>query len=131
MCALHYLRFATSRPARYARGATLGLFGPAYAYRDREQTPEWLRAALAEEIEWFEWNLRVPRQFGVVTRRSRRPYAGVCWFRSDAREAIRHADAISALLDECGVPLSRIVTETPGDIVWRDDQQVVAIPRLH
>ncbi len=114
-----------------ARGATLGIFAPAYGFRNREQTPEWLRAGLAEEIDWFERNLDVPGRFGVVTRRSPRPYAGICWFRSDAREAIRHADAIAALLNECGVPLARIVSEAPGEIVWRDDQQVVAIPRLH
>lgn len=129
MCAERFIRFATATPAPCTRGAIYGLFRPAYAWRDWAETPDWLRAALAEEIRWFEVNLAVPRRFGVVTRRSNRSHAGVCWFTGEARAAIRHADALAALLAECGVPLSRIVSEAPGDIVWRDGQQIVAIPR--
>lgn len=129
MCAAYYIRFATDRAAPWTRGATFGLFGPAYEARDSGALPDWLRAAIGEEIGWFEANLAVPSRFGVVTRRSDRAYGGVCWFRDAARDAIRHADTLAALVIEAGAPLTRLVSESPGDIVWRDDQQIVAMPR--
>ena len=131
MCAGHFIRFETARAAPMTRGATYGLFLPAYSATRASAAPEWLRGAIREELDWFETNLAVPRRFGVVTRKSARSHAGVCWFRDDARACIRHADMLAALVEEAGVPLARIVSQTPGDIVWRDDQQVVAIPRPH
>jgi hypothetical protein len=131
MCAECYLRFETACPAPRTRAATYGLFRPAYAAMDAAALPEWLRGAIREELDWFEMNLAVPRRFGVVTRKSARGHAGVCWFRDDARACIRHANALAALVEEAGVALARVVSQTPGDIVWRDDQQIVAIPRMH
>lgn len=123
-----YIRFVAPRALRSAR-ADCGIFGPAYAFRDSRTTPSYLRDEIAREIAWFCDRLPVPQRFGVVTRKSRRPYAGICWFRDDARDAIAHADTLTALLGECDVPIIRIATAQPGDIVYRDDMQIVAMPR--
>lgn len=130
MCATFYIRFATSRPASASRGATDGVFRPAYDAARAPEVPEWLRGAIREEIDWFEDHLAIPRRFGVVTRKSRRAYAGVCWFRDDARECVRRADMLAALVEAAGVPIARLVSDAPGDIVWRDENQIVAIPRV-
>lgn len=121
-----YIRFVTPRRAHLARGVPEGVFGACV-----RGAPDWLNDAIDEEYRWFNENLDAPRRFGVVTRKSNRPYAGVCWFRDEARDCIRHAYALSALLEEAGVPVTRLVTDAPGDIVWRDAQQVVAMPRRH
>ena len=123
-----FIRFVAPRALRTAQ-ADCGIFGPAYACRDDQATPRYLRNQLAEELAWFCGGLPVPSRFGVTTRKSKRPYAGVCWFRDDAREAIARAHALAALLDECDVPIARVMTDQPGDIVYRDAMQVVAIPR--
>lgn len=127
MCAMLYVRFIAPVALSRAR-ADAGIFGPAYAARRSPTVPEWLRGAIAEEIAWFEERLDVPERFGVVTRRSARPYAGVCWFRPEAQEPIAHAYALKALLDEAGTPIRVATSAAPGDIVWRDASQIVAIP---
>lgn len=123
-----YLRFIAPRALRRVQ-ADAGLFGPAYAYRNWQGTPYWLRRALAEEIDWFEWHLPVPDKFGIRTRKSRRDYAGICWFRSDAEVAVQHAWTLALLLGEAGVPISTVHTSRPGQIVYRDPMQIVALPR--
>ena len=128
MAAQFYVRFIAPRRLRAAR-AYAGLFGPAYAASRAESVDGWLRAAIREEIDWFEGNLDVPARFGVVTRKSKRPFAGVCWFRPEAQDQIAHAYALKALLDLAGMPIAVTRSAAPGDIVWRDRAQVVAIPR--
>ncbi len=123
-----YVRFVTPRASCAAR-ADRGLFGPAYWFRDNRGAPQYLRDAIADEIDWFRAYLPVPDRFGVVTRRSQRPYAGICWYRDNARNAIAHSHALRWLLAECDLPTGQIVTDYPGDIVYRDDQQIVAMPR--
>ncbi|MCB2096306.1 MAG: hypothetical protein AB7F91_02680 [Parvularculaceae bacterium] len=128
MAAQFYVRFVSRRPIAHAR-ADYGIFGPAYAASRDQRLPDWLRGAIREELDWYEANLDVPARFGVVTRRSRRPSAGVCWFRPEAQAQIAHAYRLRALLDIAGAPIAVVTTNAPGDIVWRDENQIVAIPR--
>ncbi len=134
MCARKYIRFTSPFRARQTRGALTGVFQPAYALRDGyrpiggEAAAPWLRRAIAEEIAWFCDELDKPSRFGVVTRKSKRPYAGVCWFRDEAGECLTHANTLAALVEEGGVPIERHETDAPGQIVFRDDKQIVAIP---
>ncbi|MEL7486603.1 MAG: hypothetical protein AAGJ87_05210 [Pseudomonadota bacterium] len=124
-----YMRFTTPYAAAKTRGARHGIFGPAYwVWRDGSQ-PDWLRAAIRDDLDWFNDHLPVPYRFGVVTRKSHRPYGGVCWFRDDAGAMIDRARRIAALLDQAGVPVTRLRARAPGDIVYRDPWQVVAMPR--
>lgn len=123
-----YIRFVAPGAA-WGANADRGFFGPAYARRDDEATPRYLRDALAAEIDWFKEYLPVPNRFGIVTRKSNRPFAGVCWYFDHAREAIAHSHAVRWLLHECDVPVAQLATDYPGDIVYRDAQQIVAMPR--
>ena len=134
MCAIiipragRFVRFTSARPLAHTR-ADAGIFGPAYCVRRSDHYPQWLRNAVSAEIAWFENNLDAPTRFGVATRRSCRNYAGLCWFRPEARPEIAHAFALAALLREGDIAIGVLETDDPGEIVYRDRAQVVAMPR--
>lgn len=122
-----YVRFVSPRPADRARGH-YGLFAASGVWRDPD-TPEAHAAAIREEVVWFRRNLPVPhwRCFEVKSRR-RYYNEGICWFRDDAREMLRHAFVLTALLRDLGVLVGRLHTDRPGQILYRDAWQIVAKP---
>lgn len=123
-----YVRFITPW-WEVRRGVHYGLFGPAYhCARDRE-VPFVLREAIWIEIDWFCANLPVParRSFQVKSRKRWRS-DGICWFVDDAREMIGRAFTLAWLLRECGVPVTKVATHRPGQILYRDAYQIVAKP---
>lgn len=83
--------------------------------------------AIRRELDWFNDNLPVPSRLSVKAKKVWHA-DGVCWFRDDAREAIRHAYALAALIEECGVRIDRQWTRDPGQILYSDRWQVVAKP---
>ncbi len=123
-----YVRFH-SPWAEVRHGVHYGLFGPAYDHARHPGVAEGLRRALWHEIDWFEQHLPVPaRRSFVVKSKKRWRSVGICWFVDGAREMIAHAFTISALLHECGVPVSKVATHRPGQILYRDAYQIVAKP---
>jgi hypothetical protein len=121
-----YVRFITPW-WRLPRGIDSGLFGPAYDLARDGEVPAVLREALWVEIGWFEANLPVPRRFGVKSRGRWRP-DGICWFVAEAREPIARAFGLAALLADCGVPVRKVATRRPGQLLYRDAWQIVAKP---
>ena len=120
-----YLRFTAPGAVTRARVAP-GLFGPAYwLWHWAEETPAVL--AIRRELDWFEDRLPVPRGFGVRAR-GRTWSDGVCWFRDHAREMVAHAFTLAALIEDGGIPIDRLWTRDPGQILYRDPYQVVAKP---
>ena len=125
-----YVRFITPW-WRLPRGYDCGLFGPAYACARDAEVPAVLREALWAEIRWFEANLPVPPRDRFEVRSRKRWLAeGICWFVDDAREMIAHAFTLAALLGECGVIVAKTATRRPGQILYRDDWQIVAKPEV-
>ena len=86
--------------------------------------------ALRRELDWFNDRLPVPKRFGVKAR-GRWWSDGVCWFRDDAREMLAHMQALVSLVEECGVPVERNWTRDPGQLLYRDRWQVVAMPERY
>ncbi|MEL6378981.1 MAG: hypothetical protein AAGK25_06390 [Pseudomonadota bacterium] len=137
-----YLRFITPRRAYGAvrgdmraagRQTASGLFQTAGSVARDSAQPLWLRRSLREQFDWFNAELPIPTRKGIVTRRSNRAYAGLCWFRDGLREpktqeAVYRANLIACLLREADIPVTRIKTRNPGQIVYHDPMQVVAIP---
>ncbi|MEM6731423.1 MAG: hypothetical protein AAF658_07690 [Myxococcota bacterium] len=117
-----YLRFTTESQNRSSR-AFEGIFGPAYHARSDPSVQYALRREIAERIDWFERNLRVPPV--VKTERFR---TGICWFSSGASEHVGMARELSNLLETAGVLMQCHRTVSPGDILYRDEIQVVARP---
>jgi hypothetical protein len=123
-----FVRFHTPW-AQVRRGVHYGLFGPAYAATRSSRVPEVLRLAVRHELDWFEYHLPVPgrRAFCVKSRKVWRP-DGICWFVDDAGEMIARAFALAALVRECGLPVSKVATRRPGQVLYRDAYQIVAKP---
>jgi hypothetical protein len=123
-----YVRFISPWPLT-RRGVDRGLFGPAGWCEGDPGVPEVLRRALRAEIDWFNQRLPVPPRRGFVVRSRKRWLShGLCWFVAEAREPIAHAFALAALLGECGVPVTKVATRRPGQILYRDAWQIVAKP---
>lgn len=125
-----YLRFTTPGVVTRARVAP-GLFGPAldlwWDNEDRAGPRDPLLLAIRHELDWFNDWLPAPSRFAVKAR-GRHWSDGVCWFRSQAREMLTHAHTLAALLGETGIPVDRHWTRDPGQVLYRDDWQVVAKP---
>lgn len=123
-----YLRFVS--PLRSGtRGVDLGIFQCAIECRDNDENPEFIRNAVRREINWFNDYLPAPCP-GAFEVKSRKRFvaAGICWFKSDAQDMIRHAYTLRTLLAECGYLVTRLRTRKPGEILYADDYQVVAKP---
>jgi len=123
-----YVRFITPW-WEVRRGVHYGLFGPAYECAHDADVPFVLREALWAEIEWFEANLPVPERRSFLVKSRRRFRAdGICWFTDAAHERSPRAFAVAALLRDCGVPVAKVATHRPGQVLYRDAWQIVAKP---
>lgn len=127
-----YLRFTVPSAGRVTRaGVAPGPFRAAsdlYWDGDRDNDPVLL--AIRRELDWFNEWLPVPRRFGVVAK-GRWWSDGICWFRDDAREMVAHAYVLAALIEECGMPVYRRWTRDPGQVLYKDRWQVVAMPERY
>ena len=128
-----YLRFTSPDALNLGlRGGKLvhrGIFGPAYAVRRDKTYPRYLRNAIREELEWFEDKLPVPSRRHFQVRSKGWWYAqGICWFKSDAKEMISRAFGLRHLLAECDIFISEMHTDRPGQILYRDEHQIIAKP---
>jgi hypothetical protein len=112
-----YVRFIVCEPGiRPARG----IFRPETTI-DWHFQPAWLQEQFDEHRNWFNEHLPVPRK-------RRKLNAGFCWFRPKAREHIARAREMARLIAETGVATAQIQTFRPGQILYRDDYQIVAKP---
>jgi len=128
-----YLRF-TSPDAiclglRNGKVVHRGIFGPAYAVKRDKTYPLYLRKAINQELLWFEDKLPVPprARFQVRSKTWWRSQ-GICWFRDNARDMIGRAFGLRALLAECDILISELHTDQPGQILYKDDYQIIAKP---
>lgn len=119
-----YVRFIVLTPNR--RPAP-GLFRSDFDPHEDAALPEWIRDAARRHYDWFGDNLPIPRRLTVMSRR-RPVYAGICWFRPAAREHIARAPELAWLIEEAGHATQMIATRHPGQILYRDDFQIVAKP---
>ena len=120
-----YIRFVLPLfERRY--GGEAGFFHEAYEIRDSEdRAPDWLRKELREQLSWFNEHLPAP---GRIERRfkRRRTIHGLCWFQPSAAECIQRARYSGWLMTEAGAPVREIRSRNPGEVMWRDDYQLVA-----
>lgn len=122
-----YIRFVTPRFRQDYRGEA-GIFHDADAACSKEsQADEWLVSELREQIDWFNDQLSVPRELDIYFKR-RRTLHGLCWFQAEAKECIERARYMAWLMTESGSPVRTIKSSDPGRVIWRDSNQIVAIP---
>ena len=101
-----------------------GVFSAAYALLESTMLDRHEHEWLTDTIDWYKANLPVPRYF--AQRKASR--FAICWFRTSAQEKIQRLWDLVHLLKEHGVYIRAIRTTRPGEIVFEDDYQIVAIP---
>jgi hypothetical protein len=119
-----FVRFVVCEPGvRPARGI---FRADAIDYRGLQ--PEWLCTQLQEHLDWFNAQLRVPRVLSRERWRGRHGAQALSWFRPEAREHISRAREFARLIGEMDSLTAEIKTLYPGQILYRDDFQIVAKP---
>jgi hypothetical protein len=88
---------------------------------DEDWVSEWQREELRAALAWFNEHLTVP-----PFRRQRLSRSAICWFRSDAGEALARMWDLAILLRQMDVPVRLVRTHKPGRLLWVDEHQVVA-----
>jgi hypothetical protein len=116
-----FIRFTVpSDEVRIEPRVAAGLFHATYRLASDGRFEEGERLWFEEEMEWF--NRFLPATRALPTWRA------VCWFRSDAGEAISRIWRIVEIVEGEGVPVRVFRTRRPGEIVYADAFQVAAIP---
>ncbi len=77
-------------------------------------------------LDWFENHLTKPQRFSV-SRHPRADNTAISWLRSSAHEHMKHLRRVE-LVGIAGVAVEELRTARPGDVVYKDDRQVVALP---
>ena len=123
-----YVRFVSPLHSHTRTGA-YGLFRGAAWMVNEPETPKVLRDAMNIELDWFNEHLPRPRYRDFEVR-SRKVWHrdGICWFRDDAQEMIRRAFVLASLLRDCGANISKLATDRPGQVLYRDAYQIIAKP---
>ena len=120
-----YLRFICGVRDNYS-GLEAGVFGPAFDIVNYHiEVPFWHWKEIRQTLDWFNDNLDRPSRL-KCRRRKARDRAGVCWFRPEAERHISMARYLRWLVSEAGVPVWEVRSAQPGEIVFRDDYQIVA-----
>ena len=104
-----------------------GIFQATGDLRDTGKLSDAERAWADAAFAWFNEHLPRPQSFTGSKRHNARARA-VSWFRSTAREHLRQAQSLVALLEQQGVAVERLETDRPGYVVYEDEFQVVALP---
>lgn len=122
-----YLRFISPVRPR-ARSVDYGLFQAVIACRELDEYPIWLREQIELEFDWFKEYLPTPSESNFHDHYVRARADHICWFRSEAKDMIKRAYGIKALLAELGCTIVVRKTANPGTIIYYDKWQVVARP---
>jgi hypothetical protein len=121
-----FIRLVTGeRLAPYGHRA--GLFGAAYDLLAEARLAAEEQAELRSDVNWFEKNLAVPARFAPSSRAGAAD-SGICWLRAGAREPLDRLLKLARRLARAGVVIDELRTRRPGYVIWRDADQVVALP---
>jgi hypothetical protein len=124
----HFVRFVVPVEGAHTRRAT-GMFQVCTLYPVRALGPR-VDRRVRESFDWFDEFLPVPPV--VKTRRE-----ALSWFRREpagaheaaAREPLRRAFLLATYLRASGIGVETVQTNVPGDVLYEDRWQIVAVPR--
>ncbi|UWP90408.1 hypothetical protein [Aliiroseovarius crassostreae] len=123
-----FIRFVCDRPVD-GLDARAGFFVAAYELRDDPELDQYSAQYLEDLLAWFRENLQLPDRFsGAKHDREKEFTRGLSWFRPEADEAIDKAWELAAFLEMHGYQIELLKTDRPGNILYADDDQLVADP---
>jgi hypothetical protein len=120
-----YIRFVCPG-AHPHRDAELGIYH-AIDLIDHDAQPRWLADDYLRAFESLR-GIPVPGcvSLGAGTADGRR---GLCWLRGDRDDLVAGFRHLAWVMGEMGVPVAEIAVRDPGHIIYRDEAQIVAVPR--
>ena len=124
-----YIRFVVAGDCDNPWRAT-GVITEARVLRDQGKLESYEVDVVEAAFEWFNQHLPCPpfsenRESGAWTKDA------VAWFIPEAKEAIARMWDLIAILKEHGVPVQIFRSQQSGEIVYRDQYQVVAETPWH
>ncbi|MEM9097331.1 MAG: hypothetical protein AAGC79_02315 [Pseudomonadota bacterium] len=119
-----YLRFVSGYRHPHL-DAELGIY-TATCFLDFEDQPRWLMAAYHEAFEVL-YGISVPDcvSYDSVTREGR---FSLCWIPAARRDLVEGFRYLAWAMTEMGVAIGELRSTDPGRILYRDRDQVVALP---
>jgi|KBSSwiStaDraftv2_1062776.scaffolds.fasta_scaffold151077_3 hypothetical protein len=120
-----FIRFISSEIDEDSH-VSAGLFCAAYKLIEEAWLPEYEYYALREPMNWFNKYLKNPYRYRL--KAPRLASQSLCWFRSDAKEHLRRAWEMVAILEDRDIFIRMIRSPYPGYILYEDDAQVLAFP---
>ena len=100
-------------------GVGQGIFTIAGIVQDRMRLNEKQQRELDRALNWFNRKLPVPE----ISERQ-----AIFWFKHSATESKRRVFRLAKTLKSLGIAVEASVTVEPGEIVYRDEFQIAAIP---
>lgn len=100
-----------------------GIFVAAYKLRDEGDIPPYQREELRSDLQWFNEHLPLPPPLSHGGNER-----AISWFKSQSKECISRVWSVVHILEENGIPITKITTEDPGYVIYEDEFQVVAWP---
>lgn len=124
-----YIRFVVAGDSDNPWRAT-GVITEARILRDKGKLESYEVDVVEAAFEWFNLHLPCPpfrenHESGAWTKDA------VAWFLPEAKEAIASMWDLVAILKEYGVPVQIFRSQHCGEIVYRDNYQVVAETPWH
>lgn len=121
---LTYVRFVVGDAAANPFWMT-GVITEARILRDEGKLEHYEAVHVQQIFDWFNEHLPCP-PFSAKLQSGEWTEDAVAWFKSTAREPINRMWDIVAILKEHGVAVRFFRSESPGEIVYSDEFQVVA-----
>jgi hypothetical protein len=111
-------------------GVEDGTFALAYELRDSPHVEAADRAALNENLAWFEKNLETPTRFNRTKSKGfyRRNTRGITWFKDTANDHLARMHQIKGVLERYGHSVTMLSETRVGYVIYDDAFQVVAEP---
>lgn len=121
-----YVRYES--PISDSRGENIGIFALAndLAWSGRLSTSDW--SWWRSSNDWFNAAYTDPATVDPTLFDKTRTPAVTCWFKSTASHLLDRIPGYLTLLDRYGVAWTVRGTSEPGQILYHDDVQVVAVP---
>ena len=121
-----YIRFVVDEIDEDS-GVEMGIFQATFRLWRAGKLAPHEEAWWTEIRTWFNLKLEEPARLS----RSRRPGANKCaisWFKTSAKNHIRRAREVTALLAEHGIQSRMLRSKRPGYVVYEDRFQITAEP---
>ncbi|MCP4326281.1 MAG: hypothetical protein GY787_31485 [Alteromonadales bacterium] len=117
-----YTRFTINKRNKQS-GVSQGILGAAFKLQKSGQLDAETHTNLTIVLDWLQENFITPDIFDKPEN-----LKGVCWFKDTQVEIIDKVESIVPIMESNSFNIKVEQNSTPGEIIYEDIYQVVAIP---